>query len=441
MSAMLVGSSRVMRAVRRLLFWTHLSVAVTAGIVIIIMSATGVALAYQRQLLARVAEQHRVAPPAPNAQRLALDSIAARIITPPDTATVASVTLSADSTLPLTIGLSDRSSVFVDPYTARVLGSDSEMRGRFQAIERWHRSVAIGTGMRSKAGTMVTGACNLAFLFLVLSGFYLWWPRRWSPRAFAAVLLFNRRATGHRRDWNWHHVLGFWAMPALLLIVASATFMSYAWPQALVARAYGVAPAAHGGSNGPRNGERARRSGREQRSVTAASRASLDSLVAHAASRGEWTSLQLRLPQRGAKTATVSLTRGTMSRPDRRVQLTLDASTAAVVQQQRYADNDPARRFRSWIRPIHTGEAGGFLGQTIAALASAAAVVLGLTGFSLAIRRAARALRRRGESRAPVPAFSASVPQSAFEFPYVGSTGAAAREHRSRTQSGVSFDR
>jgi uncharacterized iron-regulated membrane protein len=315
------------------------------------------------------------------------------------------------------------------------------MRGKFQAIERWHRSVALGTGMRSKAGTMVTGACNLAFLFLVLSGFYLWWPRRWSPRAFAAVLLFNRRATGHRRDWNWHHVLGFWAMPALLVIVASATFMSYAWPQALVARAYGVAPTPRGEANAPRNREHARGGDRERRNATTAPRASLDSLVAHAASRGEWTSLQLRLPQRGVKTATVSLTRGTINRPDRREQLTLDASTAAVVQHLRYADNDPARRFRSWIRPVHTGEAGGLLGQTIAALASAAAVVLGLTGFSLAIRRAARALRRRGESSVPVPVFSASGSREAFEFANVQPTGVAAREGKSRSPSGVSSDR
>jgi uncharacterized iron-regulated membrane protein len=103
------------------------------------------------------------------------------------------------------------------------------------------------------------------------------------------------------------------------------------------------------------------------------------------------------MPQEGARAVTASVSGGSAGRPDLRVQLTLDASTGAVTQQQRYADYDAARKVRSWVRPVHTGEAGGLIGQTVAALASAAAVVLGTTGFLLAfgrLRRARRAVRR-----------------------------------------------
>jgi uncharacterized iron-regulated membrane protein len=188
----------VARALRRVVFWMHLSVAVVAGVVVIIMSATGVALAYERQLLAVVAARHSVAPPPESATRLPLDSVIARVAAGGGV-TVASVTVSADRTIPLIVGLSDRRSLLVDPYTGRVLGSDGDLRAVFQGIERWHRSVAIGTGMRSKAGTAVTGACNFAFLFLVVSGFYLWWPRRWSrsPRCcYSTGGRRGARATG-----------------------------------------------------------------------------------------------------------------------------------------------------------------------------------------------------------------------------------------------------
>jgi uncharacterized iron-regulated membrane protein len=37
---------------RRILFWVHLSAGLVAGLVIIVMSATGVALTYQRQMQA-----------------------------------------------------------------------------------------------------------------------------------------------------------------------------------------------------------------------------------------------------------------------------------------------------------------------------------------------------------------------------------------------------
>jgi uncharacterized iron-regulated membrane protein len=394
---------------RRVLFWMHLTVAISAGVVIVIMSATGVVLAYQRPAMAMVAARHRVVPPSPHAARLPLDTIAAHMTAAPDTATVASITVNGDETLPLTVGLSDRRSMFVDPYTGRVVGSDSEVRGIFQAVERWHRSIAIGSGMRSKTGTAVTGVCNLAFLFLVTSGFFLWWPRRWTPRAFAAIALFNRGATGRRRDWNWHHVFGIWAAPVLFVIVVTGTFMSYAWPQQLVARAFGVATAPTGGGERAGRREREGRGDRPRRAHDDASRsgarprASLDSLIARATPTASWQTIQLRLPQAGARMATASVTYGSTNRPDQRVQLTLDASTAAITQQQRYEDYDPARKARAWVRPIHTGEAWGVLGETVAALASAAAVFLGISGFSLAFRRAVSFARRRNRTAPAAP--------------------------------------
>jgi uncharacterized iron-regulated membrane protein len=391
----------VARSLRSVVFWTHLCVAVAAGVVIIIMSATGVALAYQKPALAMVAARHHVVPPA-GAVRLPLDSVVARIAVASDTAHATSITVNSDGALPLTVGLSDRRSLFVDPYTARVLGTDSAWRGFFQSVERWHRSLAVGAGTRSKAGTAITGACNLAFLFLVLSGFYLWWPRRWSRQAFTAVLFFRRGAQGRKRNWNWHHVLGFWAAPVLFLIVASGTFMSYALPQKLVARGFGIptTPAAGGDRAAGRDGERsATVPGSRRRSERAPLQvANLDSLIVHAATNSAWQTIQLRLPQGGARTATATVAYGSTSRPDQRDQLTLDASTAAVVSTQGYKDYDPARKLRAWVRPIHTGEAGGLIGETIAALASGAAVVLGITGFLLAFSRFRS--RRRSKARA-----------------------------------------
>ncbi|HEY4218198.1 MAG TPA: PepSY-associated TM helix domain-containing protein [Gemmatimonadaceae bacterium] len=385
------------RAVRTVVFWLHLSVAVAAGAVIIIMSATGVLLAYQKPVLSMVAARHRVAAPA-NGARLPLDSIVARVPSAPDTASVASITVSNDGTLPLTVGLSDRRSVFVDPYSARVLGSDEATRGFFQSVERWHRSLAIGLGTRSKIGTTITGMVNIAFLFLVVSGFFLWWPRRWTPRAFAAVLFFRRRAHGRQRLWNWHHVLGFWAAPVLFLIVSSAVFMSYTWPQQAVARLVGVPTGSSGGgAGGAKTGAKTGAS-RGQARGEHRPRASLDTLIAHVAPRAGWETIQLRLPQAGARTAAVTVSYGATGRPDRRDQITLDASTAAVMPSQGYNDYDPARKIRAWARPIHTGEAGGIIGETIVALAASAAVVLGFTGLLLAFRR----LRSRsGRSRGP----------------------------------------
>ncbi|HYC31734.1 MAG TPA: PepSY-associated TM helix domain-containing protein, partial [Gemmatimonadales bacterium] len=223
------GPRRAWDAVRPVIFWCHLAVGTVVGIVVLIMSVTGAALAYQRQTLERMAVRHTVAPAA--SARLPLDTLRARAADAAGGRRIVGLTVRADAALPLSATLDDRSSLFLDPYTGRILGTDAGVRGFFSAVERIHRSIVSSGTTRSEAGTAVTGAANLGFLFLILTGFLLWWPRRWTPRGFRQVLAFSPGARGRARDWNWHHVLGFWSAPVLLLIVASATFISYEWPQ------------------------------------------------------------------------------------------------------------------------------------------------------------------------------------------------------------------
>lgn len=109
----------------------------------------------------------------------------------------------------------------------------------------------------------------------------------------------------------------------------------------------------------------------------------------------------MRLPQRGATQLTVTLEEAKALHPYPRSILTLDAVTAAVVQWEPYASYNLGRTLRSWVRPVHTGEAGGVVGQMLAALASAGGVILIWTGLALAWRRFrarnARASRRTSD--------------------------------------------
>jgi len=86
--------------------------------------------------------------------------------------------------------------------------------------------------------------------------------------------------------------------------------------------------------------------------------------------------MTVRLPQRGATQLTVTLEEAKALHPYPRSILTLDAVTAAVVQWEPYASYTWAATIRSWVRPVHTGEAGGVVGQIVAALASTGGVIL-----------------------------------------------------------------
>jgi uncharacterized iron-regulated membrane protein len=193
--------------------------------------------------------------------------------------------------------------------------------------------------------------------------------------------------------------MGLWAGPGLVAVVGSAAFLSYRWPERLVARAAGV----------PARVERPEGAGREggragaPREAAAAPRASFDTLAARALSgagaAGGWYSVQLRPSAPDARpevTATVSTARAL--RPDRRATVTLDPATGLVRKRQGYADLDAGRRARGWARFVHTGEAFGAAGQTAALLVSLAGAGLVWTGLALALRRLGRAVAAR---RAP----------------------------------------
>ena len=109
----------------------------------------------------------------------------------------------------------------------------------------------------------------------------------------------------------------------------------------------------------------------------------------------------MRVPQRSAPQLTVTLEEAKALHPYPRSILTLDAVTAAVVRWEPYASYSLGRTLRSWVRPVHTGEAGGVVGQMVAALASTCGVILVWTGFALAWRRFrarnARASRRTSD--------------------------------------------
>jgi uncharacterized iron-regulated membrane protein len=383
---------------RKAVFWCHLPVGVAAGLVVLVMSATGVLLAFERQIVAW-ADGQSVTPPAAGAVRLPPRSLLERAREARPQARLATMTLRADPAAPAAFGLGREGMLFVDPYRGLVLGEGSRRaRAFFRAVTDGHRWLGA-RGEARPLGRAVTGACNLAFLFLVVSGFYLWWPRQWTPRALGGVALFRRGLRGKARDFNWHNVAGLWSAIPLFAIVLSAATLSYPWAGNLVHRLAGEAPpprragAGAGGERRPESGP-ARLEG-------------LDAAWARAQEQVPgWQAITLRLtPAGGSATFTIDASASAI-RPDRRGQLTVDLATGAVARWEPYSSQTRGRRIRSWMRWVHTGEAGGWMGQALAGAASAGGALLVWTGLALACRRARAWLRRapvRGDGDIALP--------------------------------------
>lgn len=359
---------------------------VLAGVVILIMSFTGVCLAFESQLVNFAEKAAReISAPAPDAKRLSYNALWENAGKASVGAAPTGLFIRSETNASVLVNFGREEVLYVHPYTGEILGHGSKIRGFMQQMENWHRWVGAKDAHRP-VGLAVAAACNVVFLLLAISGLYLWWPRNWSWRALLPSVWFVGGLSGKARDWNWHNTIGLWCSPVLILLTLTAVIMSYQWANNLLYRLSGNPPpppqTERFGSNHRR--EKPHHSDADDDELEPMN---IDALVAKAQQQmPDWSTLTLRLPQRPGAPATVSIQRA--SAPSfYRSQLTLNSSTAEVVKWEPFAEQNSGRKLRTWTRFLHTGEAGGVMGEAIAAVASAGGVVLVCTGLAMTGRR------------------------------------------------------
>ncbi len=390
-----------MKSFRKFLFWCHLTAGVTAGIVILIMSVTGVLLAYEKQIISWAdTRSYRVTQPTPQAARLPVETLLARL-REREPAAPATITRYADATRPVAIGFAGGRTLYVNPYTGEVFGEGSpKVRAFFRSVTDWHRWLGASNENRA-IGRAVTGASNLIFLFIVTSGFYLWWPRKLNWKQLRSILWFRRGLRSRARDFNWHNVVGIWSLVPLFIVVLSAVVISYTWASNLVYRLAGEAPPAPVQRSAPPPQQAATA---EKPLEGGVSLEGLENLWARAEQQVEgWRSITMQMPVKAEAPVTFTIDQGNGGQPQKRAQLALNRTTGEVVRWEPFSSYTTGRRLRSYLRFAHTGEVAGIVGQTIAALVSLGGAVLVFTGLLLAARRLRAWLARR------LPATTAQV--------------------------------
>jgi uncharacterized iron-regulated membrane protein len=370
-----------MKRLRKIIFWIHLPVGVIAGIVILIMCVTGVLLSFEKQIISWADTRgYRSAPPSADARHLPVETLVAkaRETRGGDPTTV---TLKADVAAPAEVAFGREATLFLNPYSGQVLGEGATgVRSFFRTMTDWHRWLGAKGDNRNVARA-ITGACNLGFLFLVASGFYLWWPRNWNLKALKNQLWFRRGLPAKARDFNWHNVIGFWTAVPLFIVVLSATVISYTWASNLVYHVVGETPPAPR----PANQQPARPNNNEP---SAQAVTNIDAAWSIAKGQvSDWRSITLQLPTSASAPLTFNIDSGTGGQPQKRGQLVLDRSTGAVTRWEPFSSFTRGRQLRSILRFAHTGEVAGIPGQFIAGIVSLGGAVLVFTGIGLAIRR------------------------------------------------------
>ena len=373
-------------SLRKAIFWAHLAVGVTAAGVVLMLAVTGVILTYEAQLNRWALGDYRADPPAPDVVPLGLDELIGRVADGRKSAGfVTSVALKRDPREPAVFELDNGAAVHVDRFTGERLGNgDTRTRRFLQSVLHWHRWFAL-EGEHRIIGRTVVAVANLGFLFLLVSGIYLWWPSTGSRAAWRLALWFRPGLRGRTRDFNWHNVVGFWSAVPLAIIVFSGATISYQWAADLVHRLAGDTPPFQ---QSPRPWES---DARDDLSVTpdpAAPLVELQALVTQAgAETPEWRSITIDLPQSIRDPVVVAVDRGNGRQPSKSEDLLLDRATGELLERAGYPTFSRGFKIRRWLRFAHTGEVYGVIGQSIAGLVTLGVAVMVWTGLAMSWRR------------------------------------------------------
>ena len=361
--------------IRKTLFWLHLILGCSAALFVFIMSITGVALTYERQMIKFAERVDYIKPENEVSHPLSLDKLTAIAQRLPAKKTPA-ITLINEVGAPVIVKEGRKTLAYLNPYTGEKIAEPGKGTKIFlKKLRAFHRWLTLD-GKFSETGRWVNGIANLIFFILLLTGLYLWLPKRFKAKAFKQKLtLTSKHNSVKARDYNWHNVFGFYMAPILFVVIATAFFFSFKWP--------GQTLKEYVSTDGSKISQGQVLSGQALNNQL--SRQQVLELVT--AEYSNWQTIRLSLTELDKDIQVFQVDNGNGGEPQKRLSVAINSLSGEIVDRQSFEQLSAYRQARSYIRFLHTGEAFGLVGQTLAGIASLLACLLVYTGVMLSWRR------------------------------------------------------
>lgn len=370
-----------MKLFRKILFWSHLVAGIAAGLVILMLAFTGVLLTYERQMIASSEASLVETSELPRLTADELAEIALEI-----GGESANVRIPKSDNAPVKI-LVRRDQTLIHPQSGEVLlVGKTETAKTFEFITLVHRWFAL-EGTSQSAGKAITNIANLLFIYLAISGIYLWFTPIFRWMVLKTKLQLNLKPpTGKARDYNWHHVFSFWMYIPILVMSVTAAVISYSWANALVFAAFGEEPQSLRAPRAPVIENVAAdippgTATLEQRLKVA------ENVIA------SWNTITFPASTNLAQPTNFDIDFGNGAQPHLRRRAVVSQRGVVIKEVNTFQERTPGTRARLVIRFLHTGEVLGLIGQTLAGLGSLATLFLVWSGLALSYRRLIRPLR------------------------------------------------
>jgi uncharacterized iron-regulated membrane protein len=373
----------------------HLWLGLATGLVVIIVATTGCLLVFEKEIDESVNHDfYYVQVPTP-AQRLPLDKLlhTAKAHNPSFKITRIGIeTAEADRSI-LFMAKKGKQTwlTAVNPYTGQVIRSINYNKRFFTVVLQLHRTLLM-----NEVGKAITGVSCMIFVFMILTGLVLWWPKRW--RTMKQRMAIKWSASRKRLNWDMHAVGGFYVHLVLFAIALTGLTWAYKWFNNSIFLVFDGKPFKK--MEAPAN--------KVQQPILAGY---YENLYREANERLNYKGkMTILIPEQDSLSVTISKENYDASVSNVTDMLYYEKGTGRLLQDRLYKNASTGMKVRRIVYPIHTGQIYGLPTKIIAFIACLVAVSLPITGLYIWLGRKKKSAKPAKEKLQPV---SVEVPQSA----------------------------
>ena len=389
----------------------HLWLSVPFGILITLICFSGAALVFEKEVM-ELCHRELYFVKKVEAAPLPMEQLMTKVAaTLPDSVSVTGVNISSDPERAYQVTLSKprRASMYVDQYTGEITGK-YERAPFFNFMFRMHRWLL--DSMKQDGGIfwgkMIVGTSTLMFVFVLISGVVVWWPRTRKALKNSLKIVANK---GWRRFWYDLHVAGgMYTLVFLLAMALTGLTWSFQWYRTGFYKTFGVEvqpSMGHGNAaanatakGGKPNGKPEGKEGHGERSGNRGERPAgeggrPEGRGAHRRSPyAHWEQVYKQLAQANPGYKQISVSDGSASVAFSRFgnqratdRYKFNPRNGEITETTLYKDLEDSGKIRGWIYSVHVGSWGGMLTRILTFIAALIGASLPLTGYYLWIRK------------------------------------------------------
>ena len=348
---------------RRKILTVHRWAGLTLGLVLAWMAITGAMMVFRVQL-DPLANPGLLTTPICT-DRVPLDALADAARAAHPVGRIDYIRVLGGDRQPTLIRFANKDTVYLNPCTGTVLGMQNRYGGLFGTIELLHRLQFLGFGH------WITGVSAIIFVVVfAVGGILVWWPH--SLRALKGALRFNTRLTGRGRSLNRHRTIGVYVSLIVMTSALTGLPQAFDWYKNGVYRIAGSPP--------PEAPPKASESSEAPLPMETFWR-HVQTLSPHP------RETLLHYPLKSDDPVEIYIIGRDAPHANARTYLFLDPHTDAVLRYTPYNQSSLGHRLYFWTLSIHTGQAGGVIGQLLLLGGALSVPYLAYTGIGSYLRR------------------------------------------------------